>query len=178
MAFSFWKEDPLFLRELSVYLQGKNVLEVFAGNGYLAKRLLEAGVNVRPTSIFKSYDMSEYEMHSQVEEMTAKEAILKYGEEADVLLMSWPEAGHDALKAAIQFFNTKNGDMKKLVYIGERTCYQKQHLGGCASDLFFTTFHTPEKSFSYQGRGIEVAEVLGTPEEDMLMLLTSILLFF
>lgn len=170
MAFTFWNEDPIFLHELSVYLKGKNVLEVFAGNGYLAKKLLEAGVNVRPTSIFKGYDRSDVKMYADVEEMTAKEAIQRYGEEADVLLMSWPEANHDALKAAIQFFKTPEGGSKKLVYIGERTCYQKQQLGGCACDLFFTIFHTPEKSFNYKGRGIEVAEVLGTPDEDILFL--------
>ena len=174
MAFTFWKQDPEFIHELSIFLKDRVVLEIFAGNGYLAKRLSEHGINIRSTSIFKGYDMTDMEMHFSVEELSADDAIRKYGETADVLLMSWPEANNDALKASIQFFNTANGDGKKIVYIGERTCLKKQQLGGCASDLFFQCFPSPERSFKYQGRSIEVAEVLSAPDKEVRHLITTL----
>lgn len=174
MAFSFWKQDDKFLAELASYLQGKSVLEIYAGNGLLASRLAELGVNIRPTSLFRDYDRSAEKLYADVEELSATDAIEKYGNQADVLLMSWPEVSNSAVISTIRFFKTNNGHEKKVIFIGERTNLKEEEFGGCANDLFFKCYRSPEKTFKYKGNRIEVAEVLGCPDDDIVLLISTI----
>jgi hypothetical protein len=45
-AFSWGTFDEVFLNDLAGYLQGRRVLETFAGNGLLAHHLRQRGVNI------------------------------------------------------------------------------------------------------------------------------------
>lgn len=163
-GFSFFKKDPLFITELSNYLKDKKVLEIFSGNGLLSRILYDNGVNIRATSLFKGYDHSSIFKFFDVEELSCFDAVNKYGDDADVLLMSWPEANNDALIASVNFFKKDVFGNKKIVYIGEKTDVKNGILGGCASDLFFELFLKPEHVFSYAGNYIEVAEVFSAPD--------------
>lgn len=164
--FSFWRTNDAFTQELSHYLQGKRVLEIFAGNGLLASLLSKNGVSIVSTSLFSEYDRSSIHKFHPVIEMDAMTAIRKYGSQSDVLLMVWPEATPVALNAALEF--TLLGDdlphQREIVFIGEKTDYAKNILGGCATDEFFELFSTIKHSFKYEGNRAEVAQALTMTE--------------
>lgn len=155
---TYFRDSDQFADELSIYLKGKRVLEVFAGNGYLAKRLSDRGVNVRATSIFSGHDGHFYGMHFPVEELTAMEAISEYGDDSDVLLMSWPVADERAYHALKLW-----GVSKPIVYIGEVTNPDLpglMGLSGCASDRFFDSITWEREFSSYSGNMLEKAGVI------------------
>lgn len=121
-----------FLDELTHWIDGKKVLEIFAGNGLLASKLAERDVDIKSTSLFRGHDGHDAGMFYEVEELEASAAVVQYGKDRDVLLMSWPVAEETALKASLRW------DFEKpIIFIGEVTDYDRGHLGGCASDLFF-----------------------------------------
>lgn len=80
----------------------------------------------------------------------------KYGDDCDILLMSWPVPTEDASVASILW-----GEEKPMIYIGEVTDLKVHQLGGCASDSFFEMTKVAHTFKSYrQGRsGIEHASV-------------------
>jgi 2-polyprenyl-3-methyl-5-hydroxy-6-metoxy-1,4-benzoquinol methylase len=52
----FFRPKDAFIEELAHKLRGARVLEIFAGNGYLAARLSKWGVDITATSILSSMD--------------------------------------------------------------------------------------------------------------------------
>jgi len=146
--------EDRFLDELVEWIDGRRVLEVFAGNGLLARKLRERGVDIIPTTTFQGHDFHEFGMHCEVEELTAVNAIQKYAHQCDVLLMSWPVSTEDASAASVLW-----GEEKPLIFIGEVTDLSINQLGGCASDSFFEMTKVTHTFQSYrQGRsGIEHA---------------------
>jgi hypothetical protein len=148
--------EDKFLDELVQWIDGRRVLEVFAGNGLLAKKLRERGVEIIPTTTYQGHDYHEFGMHCEVEEIAAHQAVKKYGDACDILLMSWPVPTEDASVASILW-----GEEKPLVYIGEVTDLKIHQLGGCASDSFFEMTKVSHNFQSYrQARsGIEHAVV-------------------
>lgn len=124
--------SPAFLKELTRWIDGRRVLEVFAGNGLLASRLNSLGVDIKATTLFRGHDGHAEGMHHDVEEIEASAAVTKYGNDRDVLLMCWPVSEETAIKASLLW-----GFDKPIIFIGEVTNYDLGHLGGCASDLFF-----------------------------------------
>lgn len=128
----FWIPSGAFVEELSTYLAGKSVLEVFAGNGLLAGHLASRGITVTATSILSSMDGHELGVYHPVDNLSASKAVAKYGLTHDVLLMCWATVTMDALRAAQAW-----GPGRDIVFIGEVTNYSKNHLGGCATDEFF-----------------------------------------
>lgn len=148
--------EPPFLDELVVWIDGRSVLEVFAGNGLFASKLRQRGVSIRPTTIFQSHDGHERGMHCEVEEMRATEAVNRYGAQSDILLMSWPVPTEDAAAASYLW-----GEEKPVIFIGEVTDLKIRQLGGCASDSFFEMTKVTHQFSSYNpGRSyIEHASV-------------------
>lgn len=120
-----------FLDELVDWIDGRTVLEVFAGNGLLASMLAARGVDVVATTLFRGHDGHERGMHFPVLEMRASQAARVYADR-EVLLMSWPTADEGAMQASIVW-----GEERPIVFIGEVTVLDENILGGCASDLFF-----------------------------------------
>ena len=133
-----------WIEPLAKWIGRRKVLEVMAGSGALSKSLKECGVNIKPTDIyendyFMSYDWGN-KLWCDVEQISANDAIEKYGKEVDIIIMSWPpyqtSDAHDTLIKMREI----NPDCIML-YIGESQ-------GGCtADDDFFTIaefFEDPE----------------------------------
>ena len=106
-------------------LRGHSVLEVGAGNGYLAMRLRQQGVQMNATDISTLAD-NLYALgnnyHTDVEIMEAKRAIETFTPTA--LVWSWP-VPETASGRALEAF-----DGQSLIYIGE------QHSGCTGGPLF------------------------------------------
>jgi hypothetical protein len=150
----FWRTSPAFVDELTEFLQGKSVLEVFAGNGYLSAWLNAKGVKVTATSILSGHDSHEAGMYAPVQELKASAAVSQLGGSHDVLLMTWPVVTMDVLYACKAW-----GRGRDIIFVGEVTDYAKNHLGGCATDEFFDSIVVSHRFGSYQGNKLEAAFV-------------------
>jgi len=151
---NWWKPNKAFVDELAQFLQGKRVLEIFAGNGYLAGHLHARGIDITATTQFTGHDGHEYGLYHPVVEMEACEAVVRHQDSHDVLLVCWPTTTPAALLAAALW-----GRDKDIVYIGEVTDYSKHQLGGCATDEFFEHVSFEREFTSYKGNVIEGAYV-------------------
>jgi len=129
---AFGHFTPSFLDDLADLLAGKRVLEVFAGNGLLAASLAQRGIAITATSLFSGHDGHRAGLLYPVIELDAVAAVHAFGNDADILLMSWPTTTDAAAVAALVW-----GPVRDIIFIGEVTDYGKGHLGGCATDLFF-----------------------------------------
>jgi hypothetical protein len=154
-AFAFGNFTDAFLDELAGHLQGKRVLEVFAGNGALARLLSQRGIDVTATSVLSSYDGHESGLFHAVIEETAVRAVLRHGGDADLLLASWPPAT-EAMAHALEAW----GAERDVVYIGEVTDLARHDYGGCASDRFFDMIEVRHVFSSYHGNMLEKAMVV------------------
>ncbi len=107
-------------------LTGHTVLEVGAGNGYLARRLRDAGLQMTVTDACGDLKDNSYALGdsylSEVIQMDAESAIGKYGPSA--LIWSWPVRSDESGRA----FRTFDGEL--FIYIGE------QYNGCTGGDLF------------------------------------------
>lgn len=141
-----------FLNELAGYLKGKKVLEIFAGNGLLARHLEDREVDIKATSMFSGHDGHEFGLHTAVDQMDARKAIQVYGSESDVLLVSWPVADNSLLRA-LEFWDSK----KPIVYIGEAPNPDlpgMAFLPGCASDEFFESITWVNEFETYEPKNL------------------------
>ncbi len=147
----YFTPTEAFLDELANDLSGKRVLEVFGGRGYLAGQLSQRGVDVRSTSVLSSMDGHEYGLYYDVEPLNAVDAIKKYYDTVDILLMSYPTADNGAQRALITW-----GADKPVVYIGERTPDNPEKgwdWASCASDDFHKSLLPEHYYKTYEGRG-------------------------
>jgi hypothetical protein len=155
----YWIPSKPFLDEIASYLQGKKVLEIFAGNGYLAAWLTHLGVEVTSTTRFSGHDSHDSGMYFPVQEMEAQIAVSKFAHDHDVLLLCWPTVTIEVLHAALLW-----GVRRPIVFIGEFTDYTVNQLGGCATDEFWELFEFEKKFLTYEARGWEAAGVLRISE--------------
>lgn len=123
------------ISSLASFLAGMNVLEAFAGRGHLSALLRELGTSVIATSLRSSHDGSDVLGHAiEVEELSAVQAVSKYGTWMDILLVAWPTTTEELHRAV-----TLMKPDTQIVFIGEVTDYtvSPPFLGGCATDAFF-----------------------------------------
>lgn len=151
---AFWAPNADFVADLARFLGTRPVLEVFAGNGYLAALLAARGVRITATSLFAGHDSHERGLYYDVMELAAVEAVRREGARHEVLLMSWPTVTPAAL-AAVETW----GPGRDVVFIGEVTDYAKGHLGGCATDEFFERVEFHQQFTTYKGNFLEAAQV-------------------
>lgn len=151
---NFWRPSKAFVHELSEYLAGREVLEIFAGNGYLARALHSKGIQITATSILSGHDNHEAGFYFPVMEVDAVTAVSQLSGGKDVLLVSWPTVTDQMLKAAIAW-----GSDRDIIFIGETTDYSKNQLGGCATDEFFEVVREVHRFETYQGNHYESAVV-------------------
>lgn len=151
----FWRPNHCFIDELSQYLSGRRVLELFSGNGYLASLLKERQVNIKATTLFSSHDCHEDGLYTEIEEIEAERAVIAYGSDFDALLLSWPTTTQQALRAIMAW-----GPVRPIIYIGEKTDLERNIYGGCATDTFFECIRIEEVFKSYKGNIIEIAAVI------------------
>lgn len=151
---AWWRPNPEFVDELTQFLEGKRVLEIFAGNGYLAALLAARGIDIVATSRRSSHDCHEHGFYYPVEEMEAPAAVATMDGGRDVLLVCWPVVTEAVLVAAAIW-----GFDRDIVFIGEMTDYAKGHFAGCASDAFFASIEVTHRFETYLGNMQEHAVV-------------------
>lgn len=149
----FWRPNPAFVDELAAFLQDKVVLEIFAGNGYLAAQLAARGVTITATSLRSGHDGHEAGFYHPVFNLHAVDAVA-LSDVHQVLLMSWPTVTDAALQAALLW-----GPDRDILFIGETTDYAKNQLGGCATDEFFEAITVTHRFAKYEGNIYEHAIV-------------------
>lgn len=153
--------SPAFLDSLANALSGRRVLEVFAGNGFLASELSRRGIDIVATTLFSGHDGHDRGMHFAVEELEASAAIAKHGKNRDLLLMSWPVSTPSATFAALRW-----GLDRPIAFIGEISNPARGLYGGCADDLFFELTRTISEIPGFQPRNmLEKALILEIDRE-------------
>ena len=114
-----------FADELAKYLEGKKVLEVMAGAGYLAHELHTRGVDIIATDDY-SWGIRPYN-DFPIEALDAAEAVKKYSN-VDYILVSWIPMGKPAtsfIKAVKEYCSDT-----PILHIGEGG-------GGCTGNDYF-----------------------------------------
>lgn len=135
-----------WVNPLVKWLNGRKVLEVMAGRGWLAKALREKGVEV--IAIDNNYrGLNSLGQVSEVEEMDAIKAVELYGNTVDIVIMSWPEPNNTAYKVLKRLHEVNPNAI--LLYIGE--------ISGCtANDKFDEHFeHIHDPSFDLVQAGYQ-----------------------
>ncbi|AYG47718.1 hypothetical protein DV532_25850 (plasmid) [Pseudomonas sp. Leaf58] len=121
---------------LARFFEGKRVLECYAGRGHLSALLQQQGINIKPTSLQMGHDQTaELGYVTEVEILSVLEAVNKYRDWMDVLLVAWPISDESLYRVLPEL-----PAGCPIVFIGEVTDYTLQpfpFLGGCASDRFF-----------------------------------------
>lgn len=108
--------------DLAVFLAGRHVVEAFAGRGHLSALLRERGVEIRPTSLRSGHNASGTLGHViEVEDLSVAEAVTRYRDWMDVLLVCWLVAD-DSLRRALAYLP----DGCLIVFIGEVTDYTRK----------------------------------------------------
>lgn len=116
------------------FLKDKRCLEVMAGSGSLTYALKQKGVNIIATDNFSWDGMSDCNWNSDkeywtdIENIDAIEAVEKYGEATDVIIMSWAYMDDTAYRV-LQKMREVNPDCI-MIFIGESE-------GGCTADISF-----------------------------------------
>lgn len=154
MPGTYWTPNPQFVDELTRFLENKRVLEIFAGNGYLAGLLSARGIDIRATTQFSGHDGHERGVYFDVEDVDAISAVHNYGPGHDVLLVCWPTVTTAVLHAVSLW-----GPDRDIVFVGEVTDHSKNHLGGCGTDAFFEHMSFTKRFETYKGNYIEQALV-------------------
>lgn len=131
-AFISWK----WIIPFAEWINGRKVLEIMAGAGWLARALREKNVDMIATDnkrwqIASAINGHRWPVASKIEKMSANKAIAEYGKWCDIMIISWPWMD-DSAYYAIRLLNQVNPNAL-IVYIGEN--------GGCtASSKFFEHF--------------------------------------
>lgn len=118
--------DKIWTKQLADWIGNKSVLEVMAGSGWLAKALIEHGINIVATDN-NSWKHNERAVFPVIGEDAR---ISVENRKADILIVSWPPYEDDKILEICE----KWGNKKPIVYIGEDA-------GGCnAPNEFFDYF--------------------------------------
>lgn len=124
--------SPRWTIPLAKWIGDKKCLEVMAGAGHLSNALKEQGVNVIATDDNSWSSSRGWPIVTEIYEMNCLDAITKYAEEIDLLIISWPYMDSNAYQC-IKLLHTLNPNAN-VIYIGEGE-------GGCtADDEFFAHF--------------------------------------
>lgn len=135
-----------WITALSLWIGNRRCLEVMAGTGALAYCLIKEGVSIIVTDDYSwektcgenrvLWDKRRMWMH--VEVLDAVKAVEKYGNNIDVLIMSWPPYT-DVIAAKVLRKMREVNPSCIMLYIGEDE-------GGCtANDEFFSVFEEIEE---------------------------------
>lgn len=113
------------------YLHDKKVLSVMSGSGYLERHLKDNGVDIIATDDYSWCNRCpEYfndAKENGVENMDAVEAVKKYGDWADVILLCWPYMDRGAYDVLMEMRNHPNTIM----------LYEGEDIGGNTADGYF-----------------------------------------
>ncbi|MBT9672639.1 SAM-dependent methyltransferase [Secundilactobacillus kimchicus] len=84
-----------FVKDLADFVDGRPALEVMAGNGYVSKGLQDNGQTVIATDSKDWTAENETGRHpvTDIEPLSASEAVAKYGNQVAVIIMAWSPDG-------------------------------------------------------------------------------------
>ncbi len=126
-----------WIRPLVKFLRGKKCLEVMAGTGSLSRILRDGGIDIISTDNMEWHKINEYKhwstnLDKNVEELDTIEAVIKYGKQIDIVIMSWPYMDDTAYRVVKKLSEVNSNAM--ILYIGE------DYSGATANDDFFDHF--------------------------------------
>lgn len=131
-AYVSWR----WINPLAEWIANRKCLEIMAGAGWLTYALKQKGINIIATDDFSWHSCNQWENVTEIEQLTANQAIWKYGKQIDIVIMAWPYVDEHAYQA-LRLLNYLNHNAL-MVYIGEKS-------GGCtADDNFFANFEEIE----------------------------------
>ena len=118
-----------WVRPLAKWIREKRCLEVMAGRGWLSLALQSLGVDIIAADDYSwSKARNWAEPVTEVEELDAVEAVKKYGNNIDLLIISWPYMDETAYNT-IKELNNINSNVQ-IIYIGEE-------IDGCTANNDF-----------------------------------------
>ncbi len=109
-----------WVRPLSKWIGDRACLEVMCGCGCLAKALQDCGVDIVATDDFSwtNHDQCWFQNPwTEIEKISAVEAIRKYGAQVSLILVSWPYRDGTAL-AVLREMRIQNPEAQ-MIFIGE-----------------------------------------------------------
>jgi methylase of polypeptide subunit release factors len=125
-----------WIKPLSDWIGKRNCLEIMSGTGALSYALQKQGINIIATDDYswkvdESNNQDFYwreKLWTEVENLDAIEAVKKYGQETNIIIMSWPYMDNTAYKV-LQTMREVN-PFCMMIFIGEGP-------GGCTADNDF-----------------------------------------
>lgn len=118
-----------WIKPLSQWISNRKCLEVMSGTGALSFALQQQGIDITATDDFSWKPHEDWEGNNRlwaiIENVDAINAVEKYGESIDIIIMSWPYMDDIALKV-LQKMREINPSCI-MIYIGEGC-------GGCTAD--------------------------------------------
>lgn len=150
--------DMNWTGQLAAQIGNRRCLEVFAGRGWLSQALASHGVDIQATSRFSGHDGSQAGLVHDVIDMSAMSAVQMF--DFEVLIMCWPPATGDALKAAKEA--RRLGRDFDIVFIGEPYSDLPYALSGTADDAFFEACEVVSELKAYRdtrgSQGVDVCQ--------------------
>lgn len=120
--------DLMWTKQLADWIDGRKVLEVMAGRGWLAKALASHGVDIIATDN-QSWNHSKHGIFD-IQRIDAIAAV-RQNDNSDILLIAWPPYNEPIATRTCDAWGTK----RPIVYIGEGQ-------NGCTADNeFFEHFY-------------------------------------
>jgi len=118
-----------WVRPLAKWIGEKRCLEVMAGRGWLSLALQSLGIDIIATDDCSWPEYKKWgEPVTKIEKLDAVEAVKKYGNNIDLLIISWPYMDETAYNT-IKKLNNINSNVQ-IIYIGEE-------IDGCTANNDF-----------------------------------------
>ena len=121
--------------EIADWIGPRACLEVMAGAGWLARGLELEGVNIVATDSGNWAKENDWETFSIVRTYYARKALQRFGDRADILIVSWPPYTSSMITKLLPLW----GSDKPILYIGEGPG------GCCGDDKFFQVTQVVER---------------------------------
>lgn len=111
-----------FVADLAEYVKGHGVLEIMAGNGYISKGLrdLKQPVIATDSLAWTNENQTGNQQVTSVEKIDALDAIRKYQDQVDYVIMSWSPDGLPIDQQVLQTIREQPNTKLKLIVIGEK----------------------------------------------------------
>lgn len=128
-TYGFWIINRQNINNLKEFIGNSKVLEIMAGTGYVGKLLKDQDIDIISIDDGSWSDTFD-EIHYRTENIDCLDAIRKYGNDCDVLLMSWVPLRSDIGGESMKLYHEIN-PKGAIIWIGEDE-------GGCTgSDMDF-----------------------------------------
>jgi hypothetical protein len=110
-----------FIQDIAKYVDNKKGLEIMAGNGYISKGLRNLNKQIIATDSMEWIKENETGKHllTQVEKIDALQAIEKYKNEIDYVIMCWSPDGVDIDAQVLNKLRSIDSEIE-LIVIGEK----------------------------------------------------------